>query len=360
MRITVPVDQAEALKRGVDAPSSTTVLDINPAEFSEFDRAVLARCLSDGHVLVARSSSWEEGKPETSVFLNPRISLPCVGGLREWLAVVASEVAQRRAETEAERRRELAASEKAARAALAKRATYTVHVEITRGGEILTDPWATRGVVRRSIEAPLAHTLTERERAGLPPELVAEVDAYNAQATATLEAKLAEETTRLRVELLNFLAREEAQAERLAEETRALDLRLPKDLRERMAEGVAPRREIEASRRQVVEDRLREAFRAAQETDTSTMVEVPDACVIDADRVELFGSEEWTFVKRCKALAKSAACEVQFVEAQVRADGTEEGEEGVAGSAFLAVFSLTFAGQTAKLYYFNQNTKGAA
>jgi hypothetical protein len=49
MKIKFNVNQKQALRLGIDAPSSTSMLEINPAELSERDRAILAAILVDGH-----------------------------------------------------------------------------------------------------------------------------------------------------------------------------------------------------------------------------------------------------------------------------------------------------------------------
>lgn len=49
MQILVTVDQAEALRRGIDAPSSTKRIEISPAELDEEERDYLAGILVDGH-----------------------------------------------------------------------------------------------------------------------------------------------------------------------------------------------------------------------------------------------------------------------------------------------------------------------
>ena len=48
MKILVDIDQAECIRQGIDAPSSTIKLDVNPAALTEEQRNFLADELYDG------------------------------------------------------------------------------------------------------------------------------------------------------------------------------------------------------------------------------------------------------------------------------------------------------------------------
>ena len=49
MQIVVPVNQAECLRLGIDAPASSVSRDLDPALLSQSQRDVLAAILQDGH-----------------------------------------------------------------------------------------------------------------------------------------------------------------------------------------------------------------------------------------------------------------------------------------------------------------------
>lgn len=71
MKLTINVDQLACLRAGVDAPSSTVVLEMDPATLTQPERDLLARRLLDGH----RVTAWE-------------ICPPTVEGLRATLGAI--------------------------------------------------------------------------------------------------------------------------------------------------------------------------------------------------------------------------------------------------------------------------------
>lgn len=71
MKLTINVDQTACLRAGVDAPSSTVVLELDPATLTQPERDLLAMRLLDGH----RVTAWE-------------ICPPTVEGLRATLGAI--------------------------------------------------------------------------------------------------------------------------------------------------------------------------------------------------------------------------------------------------------------------------------
>lgn len=55
MKILFPVAQAECLRKGIDAPTSTVTIEIDPATLTERERATLASKLRDGHKYTGES-----------------------------------------------------------------------------------------------------------------------------------------------------------------------------------------------------------------------------------------------------------------------------------------------------------------
>lgn len=51
MKLVVPVDQAECLRHGIAAPSSTVTLDVDPSQLTSVEREVLAESLVKGHLI---------------------------------------------------------------------------------------------------------------------------------------------------------------------------------------------------------------------------------------------------------------------------------------------------------------------
>lgn len=84
MKLLVAVDQAAALRAGIDAPSSTVTLEVTPSELDDSERELLASIMQDGH----------DCKSLTLV-------RPDLEGLRRAISQYADEAETKRAEEEA-------------------------------------------------------------------------------------------------------------------------------------------------------------------------------------------------------------------------------------------------------------------
>ena len=66
------MDQVECFRRGIDAPSSTVKLDVNPSKLSKVEREFLASIITDGFKVGANDERY-------------RICPPTLAGLREMI-----------------------------------------------------------------------------------------------------------------------------------------------------------------------------------------------------------------------------------------------------------------------------------
>lgn len=226
MKILVSVDQKAALRAGIDAPSSTVEITVDPAQLSERQRAVLADGLRDGHKA-----------------LSITVVQPTLEGL---LAVVDEKIAEKdaeRAEADAKLEAEIASDD-----------TEQVTVGLDAGGA-RNDCWGGR-YVEAAVTAPKLPWGCAHYVSLAAPEVVAcfkaHVEALKAKREAVIEAAL----PALREALAKKLA---AEAERKAEEAvakaalkaeaDALYARLPTALRARDADGYATEAEVEGALR---------------------------------------------------------------------------------------------------------------
>lgn len=127
MQLLFIVDQSAAILRGVDAPSSTVRLDVDPAELTQVEREAIASVLYDGHDCTKQSLD----------FSGVRIVLPepTLAGVREGIASALAKVEQKRqesqrleAEQKAREEERRAQADAKVRAILTERPTTTLWV----------------------------------------------------------------------------------------------------------------------------------------------------------------------------------------------------------------------------------------
>ena len=105
MNIKCNVNQTLALARGINAPHSTVVLDVDPATLTERERTILAAILQDGHdttggrLDTADSSPVPVGRTQAYSSCTPPLVLvaPTVDGLRAALAEMDADYTPRHA-----------------------------------------------------------------------------------------------------------------------------------------------------------------------------------------------------------------------------------------------------------------------
>lgn len=227
MKILVSVDQRESLRRGIDAPSSTTSIDVVPVDLSPGEREYLASVLRDGH----------DASREIQV---PTPDLP---GLRE--AIAAALAAAAAAEEECKARQ--AAEDEAILALLAApRDSEIITIGFTADGRAADYS----GVVSAKISLPQLRSSLSTNRASAAVQ-----DAYSAARIAT-EAEASrlrrEAYDALRPEYEAWLAGNAASRAAIQAEYDALYARLPEALRKRDAAGFADTDEVAKALRRLI------------------------------------------------------------------------------------------------------------
>lgn len=246
MQILLRVDQSAALKRGIDAPQSTTHLEVDPAELTEIEREVLADVIEHGHDCTGRGL-LRDG--HTSGRTLPLLLVEStVDGLRSAIKIVVAERASYQADARqanAERRVRVDAEiEKAINPRTEKCAVHWVD-----GEPSLALPWNYEGPAV-TVDLPVVpyvyptaaaseEMLTRFERAQ------ADVAERRAELVAATAAELGAEAARLEKE-----AAEKEAAEKV--EYDSLYARLPALLRDRDAGGYSSTNEIVGALRKLL------------------------------------------------------------------------------------------------------------
>jgi hypothetical protein len=258
MKIKMQIDQAAALLRGHDAPTSTEMVEVDPAELTETERAVLAAVMLDGHdttrrglatdtdEFVGESGSGYSGAPVAPMFA----TRPGLEGLREainnllvrWTTARAAR-ATAIADGEARQRERVAAARTVQTETVTVGLTATGNVAQTLDYALVTDelelpvvPYVDSLRVTWPVEGRSCEAYVYPDPAvydALRTEREAERAAAIEGALPTLRARLAAELARI--------ATEKA-ADKAAYD--ALYARLPEGLRARHADGFASDTEI--------------------------------------------------------------------------------------------------------------------
>lgn len=102
MNITVLVDQARALREGINAPSHRVTIGVDPAELTETEREVLAGLLKDGHDTTRSTfeGAWNKARQLTIVTQDLAGLRRGIRELLDWQAELAAEAAQAQAEAD--------------------------------------------------------------------------------------------------------------------------------------------------------------------------------------------------------------------------------------------------------------------
>lgn len=250
MEILCKVDQAEALRRGIDAPSSTVKVQIVPAELTEPERQRLAQALDDGHDATAYKSGRGLGA----------IPSPDAAGLRERLAEVLAEEERTRRSEEERAARTTIESDAKAEAAILGAHTETVRVCLLDDG--LVAEADVRAVVFEDVIVPAVNYIGSWWQDHLSPAMRERYVSARAEAQAGRERAIAEATadgSPLRLRWAEEMGRRaEAEAVRRAAWD-ALYQRLPETIRLRHSDGFASDKEIAMAMRRMIVGDLRAA-----------------------------------------------------------------------------------------------------
>lgn len=261
MLIRFNVDQTAALRLGIDAPTPTVVLDVNPTDLIECEREILAavavRRTDDDPALDATRLGLQtepEGivgqhhsvhHRELTAYSNgaPTGPLVLIGqtidDLRASIAVMDAERAARHHAYVTACAAKRAAADDAIYRAISARDTQEIVVGLTRAGEATHDP--VRAMAHWTIEVPcVPYASTD----WASPEAVAELAAAVKEAEAVRQALIDDELPSLREELAAKIAADERA--KVVREAEYADLyaRLPAELRERDAAGYAGTDEV--------------------------------------------------------------------------------------------------------------------
>jgi len=238
MRILFAVDQKEALRRGIDAPSSTVQLEVNPAELPQEHRDLIAMILKDGHD--ATGSVWS---PERGLLGQLKLPTPDLDGLTEVLNKWIEEKQKRDAEEAeiAEKNRRRADEQVRAKLDMpSETVRYTVKLN-EHGHEV---NHAFKAAVVRTIDVPDIPNVSPWEGQYISPSIRAEVDRVTRDIEQTRERLIAETVAEMQAhDLPQWLAKQEAEKA----DYESLVARLPQGLRERREAGYASDEEWDAA-----------------------------------------------------------------------------------------------------------------
>lgn len=252
MYITFRVDQAEAILRGIDAPSSTIKLDVDPATLSEIEREILSAVLVDGHdatkkgiyrsslVKIVSNDSYER---DDIVLVQPTIE-----GMRAAIQGVV----------EARQKRVIEAQEKSVKDRVdadaridevlrAEQKTESVLVGLTEAGTPAKD--YDKKVVYRAVDVPCYPPHLEYVRKNASPEALARLQARDEEVRSARNSVIAATLEELsRGPFTDWLAAEAAKKA----DYDSLYARLPQTLRDRHAAGFAEQDEVDKKMRYLI------------------------------------------------------------------------------------------------------------
>lgn len=256
MHILLKVNQAEALRQGINAPHSTVSLDVDPEQLTATERAVLAAVLDDGHDATKRGIQSEPdeivGQYQRSSQGNPTDPMvlirPDLSGLKEAIAAMLEQREAKRAGLRASRQTIVNQAVAALEETLARRPAMNKS-GLNHDGTLKT--WCSEPVIW--FEYP--HTDTDLSWSGailyLPEPDAARYAAWKARVEAENEAALAAAIEAAKPRLAQALAerraKEEADAVEAAvqEAQRAAFLfQLPEQTKRRIDAGYATEQEV--------------------------------------------------------------------------------------------------------------------
>lgn len=232
MKLLVNVNQAKALQRGIDAPSSTAQIEIDPAELTQTERDLLIAFAPNGHDatvgIVGGSHLY--------------VVVATMSGLRTTLAEIGEQQAKIRAEYEARRAAEVAEAMSPCRRL--RRIVMTQGGEIMLGSQVGSD----REFVSLTVEII---DLKVRSYLTSNPVVLAAREQITLDQAAEIES-LRPELDALRQEKLNRMAENERKSAAQKAAYDALYARLPEGFRARHAGGYATQAEIQRAMRALV------------------------------------------------------------------------------------------------------------
>ena len=262
MKLLLKVDQAAALRAGVDAPDSTVMLDVQPSEFTVRERELLAAVMVEGYDCTVRgicrdvegdeitAPPWNErdrrqhrnGDPTDPL----RLEAPDVAGLHDAIDRLLSERdAYRQAKHEKVERLRQEADERIRKCLAEPLRTETVNVRRGTDGRPVIDNWSTYKP-SVGVTVPIPPSVYSCRHAS--PEMRNAYDVRRAEVSAERDRLIAAADP----ELAAVEARIEAAQAAERAEYDALYARLPDGLRERHEAGYATDDEVDAAIRRLI------------------------------------------------------------------------------------------------------------
>lgn len=279
MQILLNVNQAAALRAGINAPASTVRLDVDPAVLTEMERAVLAAVLIDGHDATKlglqtepdeitgqkyyrrgdKIEPYTNGSPTSPLVL----IRPDIEGLRQAIAGMLAARDAMRAERAARAVKEAAETEAKFRALVAAEPKReTLHFD--RSGSL------------NSWQFVLAATYPRREThlsGQMASAVRAEYEAWRDKTEAENTAAKAAAIASVQPEIARIREEQAAAEKRAAEERESTIARLPAGFRARIAGGFASKGQVDnAIRKLALTDAglKAETYECAEKLDTLT------------------------------------------------------------------------------------------
>jgi hypothetical protein len=236
MKIRVFIDQQTALREGVDAPNSSAMIDVDPAELEQRERDLLACLLTNGHDTTESRLCRNSDDLHAATWGDSlSVATADMAGLRRGIAELLGRHDKRVAERKAE---QLARQEKcdaSIRKAIAESATKTVHCYLTSDGQLKESSFP----YVYSVELELLRSAAPWTE-GASDEAKSEL-AEHQQRVATERQRIVDEA---RPEMQRLRKAFDAERAAVNAEHDTLYARLPELLRQRDADGLASSLEI--------------------------------------------------------------------------------------------------------------------
>jgi len=257
MKMLFNVNQTEALRLGINAPSSTVTLDVDPAELSQLERDILAAVINDGHDCTKMGIRYDDfpaiarGDQSYHGYHHIQLIAPTLDGLHEAVVRVNQAALMDWTVKEERRKADRAENDRKIDEILARGGMFENGFLFLResGEEPDYYPYE-RGYVRIAVMWPHIPISTSTVNSASPEKQALLKDAEKRVEAAREEIKdrIGPQLVALRAEKERADAekeRAEAAEKALVEaEYAAVFARLPQSLRERAEAGYAAEKEV--------------------------------------------------------------------------------------------------------------------
>lgn len=247
MNLLFNVDQAAALKLGINAPQSRVQIDIDPAVLMQAERDFLAVAMRDGHdctkdggLVAPQRHLYHSGDQR---YQRPLVLVrPDLQGVRDAIALRYEQYSTRMAELETEAAAKVADSDAKIDAAIAAPSTKRIKASLASG--LPAEAYDYYSGISVKIDVPTIYACTDYASPEAKARYAAEQQARSAEA-ARIIAATKPELERLHAEAAAADAAERAEYD-------ALYARLPETLRQRSTDGFASTDEVRRELRKLL------------------------------------------------------------------------------------------------------------